>query len=45
MHTHPLVFLGCFVVIVPVIYISVAILIDLMRPAAKNHHWGEHVDP
>lgn len=45
MHTHPLVFLGCFVVIVPVIYISVAILIILMRPAAKNQHWDEHVDP
>ena len=45
MHMHPLLFLGCFVVIVPVIYFLIGIIIVLMRPTAKAQRNVTGIDP
>ncbi len=45
MHMHPLLFLGCFAVIVPVIYIAIGTLIVLTRPAARDEKNAAYVDP
>ena len=45
MHMHPLAFLGCFAVIIPVIYFLIGIIIVLTRPAAKGHKSVEDIDP
>lgn len=45
MHQHPLAFLGCFVVIIPVIYFLIEIIIVLTRPAAKAPLNVTDIDP
>ena len=45
MHMHPLAFLGCFVVIIPVIYFLIGIIIILTRPAAKTQLNVTDIDP
>ncbi|EPL8002851.1 TIGR04222 domain-containing membrane protein [Klebsiella aerogenes] len=45
MHMHPLLFLGCIIVVVPAIYLSIGIIIALTRPAAKAQQLTTGIDP